>query len=807
MRQRSFWQCGGRKSAFDAPCLRFVYGKSEVNAPHSPPHEDASKQSPPQKQDDELLGRCLNETYIVESVLGEGGVGRVYRARHARIATKEYALKVLHAEHARDPQQLARFQREAEAAASLSHPNVVGVFDVGRTEDGYSYLACELLSGNDLDAYLEKHGRVSIQMAVHIGIQICEALESAHQRNIIHRDLKPQNVFLLSGPKGDIPQLGHIKLVDFGLSRMLDHTDSQLTKTGTLMGTPAFMAPEQATGQRGDHRVDIYGVGVILYASVTGRPPFLEETLPGMLLAVMTEEAVRPSKLVPEIPQALELTIQRAMAKQPDDRYRTVAALRDALLEVQETLGQTQKLGRPRMSSTLHNQNEASDLKTSRLRLVYFVFVAMLIVLSILAAAVSGLELITGPLHFSRTELTLILAGLIGTIATPAALLFKHFRRSIWANSAKVIDALSAVRAPLIAALLTYGTASIGLRFADEFLSRLGPNSLFAPYPGVAWPGFTWILPFAALMAAGFSYLILRVGRRDLSETKRGWLSGLLRVISVLAVLGVLWVGVVFRKMDVERRTLAAAAAAAAGRAAPASAVPVRRPEDPATLPQPREEPIALASDKELASALEAGIDGLLPLSERYPKDARVLEPLLVEFASRATGLADAMVTAKRLVAVDPEKRANETLGLMVRRAASSPGKASDLAFSLMKNELGSSGPDLLYALSKSGEKGADRAKQALLLEDVRKKMSPALRIAVELEEADSCEARLPLLHRAKYLGDLRASTILSPLAKGTKTGCGKWRNRPCPAHCQEQAKEYLDAVVAIQKRAATTSL
>ncbi len=754
--------------------------------------------------EDVLLGRCLNETYIVESVLGEGGVGRVYRARHARIATKRYALKVLHAEHSRDPHQLARFQREAEAAASLSHPNVVGVFDVGRTEDGFSYLACELLSGTDLDAYLESKGRVGVPMAVHIAIQICEALESAHQQNIIHRDLKPQNVFLLRDPSGEIPAIGHIKLVDFGLSRMLDHTDNQLTKTGTLMGTPAFMAPEQATGERGDHRVDIYGVGVILYAALTGRPPFLEETLPGMLLAVMTEEAQRPSKLVPEIPQALELIIQRAMAKQPEERYRTVAALRDALLEVQSGLGPTSPLARPRMSSALHARDEGSELKLSRLRLVYYGIVAMLVVLALLAAAVSGVELFTGPLKFSRTELTLILAGLVGTIATPAALAFKHFRRSIWSNSAKVIDVLASIRGPLITGLITYGVASIGLRFADDFLSRLGKISLFSPHPGIAWAGFTWVLPAVALTAAGLSYFIGFVHRLDWNDTKRTWVSIMIRGISIIVVGAMLWAGVLFRSADLERRAEAARALSQGEEPDPVAAQLLTVPTP---IPEPPEEPIALASDKELARALEQGLDGLLPLSEKYPKDARVLQPLLVEFASRATGLADAMATAERLVDVDPEMRANSTLALIVRRAASTPGKASELAFDLMEDRLGSSGPDLLYTLSKAGNKASAQAKASLEKPEVREKMSPALRIAIELEEADSCEARLPLLHRAKYLGDVRASSILAPLAKGTKTGCGKWRNRPCPAHCQAQAKEYLDAALEIQKRSTQTSL
>jgi len=757
---------------------------------------------------DELIGRCLNDTYIVETVLGEGGVGRVYRARHARIPTKNYALKVLHAEHSRDPQQLARFQREAEAAASLSHPNVVGVFDVGRTEDGYSYLACELLIGTDLDAYLEKQGRIGVAMAVHIAIQICEALEAAHQQNIIHRDLKPQNVFLLNDPSGKIPPQCHIKLVDFGLSRMLDHADTQLTKTGTLMGTPAYMAPEQATGDRGDHRVDIYGVGVILYASLTGRPPFLEETLPGMLVAVMTQEAERPSKLVSEIPQALELVIQRAMAKQPDERYRNVSALHDALSEVQENLVPEQRLARARMSSALYVQDQTTELKTSRVRLLFFGFLLTLTAVCLLAAGVSGLELFTGPLVFSRTELALIMAGLVGTIATPAALFFKHFRRNVWSNSAKVMDVLTALRGPAIAAITAYGAVSIALRFADEFLSRLIPNPLFGRTPGVAWPGFTWVLPVACIVAAGFSYLLTRVQGAEFSAAKRGWMALSLRATSIVMVLGVLWAGLHFRKASVEQdgvRELAQATSERASERQPnTSSTPAALPSSP---PTHAPEPLRLASDKELAAALERGLDGLLPLSETYPKDPRVLQPLLLEFASRATGLADAMVTAKRLIAVDPEKRETEALGHIVRRAASTPGQASDLAFELMTTGLGSKGPDLLYTLSKSGDKVSERAKRALLAPEVRKMMSPALRIAMELEEAGSCEERLPLLHRAKFLGDARAVAVLAPLSKGSKTGCGKYRNRPCPAQCPAQAKDYLEAILAIQKRASLTSL
>ena len=766
---------------------------------------DAEETSVLESSPDDLIGRCLNDTYQIEAVLGEGGVGRVYRARHARIKTKQYALKVLHAEHSRDPQQLARFQREAEAAASLSHPNVVGVFDVGRTEDGYSYLACELLHGTDLDAYLEDQGRLSVPVAIHIAIEICVALESAHSQNIVHRDLKPQNVFLMSGASGQVAEFPPVKLVDFGLSRFLDHADAQLTKTGTLMGTPTFMAPEQATGQRGDHRVDIYGVGVILYVALTGRPPFEEETLPAMLVAVMTEDPPRPRRLVPDIPEGLELLVQRAMAKSPDERYQSMSDLRSALEAAapRQDSDKLQTPGRMRMSSTLQQSEEAYELRTSRFRLVFYGMVAVALFIACLTAAVSGLELFTGPFEFSRTELILIMAGICGTIATPAVLAFRHFRRTIWSNSAKVVDALARIQGPVVAGLVTYGAGVIAIRFGDDFLGRLGESSLFDRRVGIGWAGFTWVLPGAALLAAGFTYLRRRLGEGPNGDRRRAWLGAPLRLISLLIVAGLLWLGMTWRG-----DYLATIDAQAAAKEAPISALPAIGLEAPVETPTEKApEPIRLASDEELASAAAQGADGLLPLSEKYPRDARILEPLLVEFASRATGFADAMVTAKQLLSVAPEKRDSEALGVMIRRAADSPGKASDLAFELMQEEMGPTGPDLLYQLSKARSKSSERAAEALQLPEVKELMSPALRIALDLEAADSCEARLPLLARAKALGDIRSSSQLAPLARGTKTGCGKWKNRPCPAHCQEQAKEYMDAAQAIQMRASGTSL
>jgi hypothetical protein len=751
----------------------------------------------------------------VEAVLGEGGMGRVYRARHTRITTKLFALKVLHPEFSRDTQQLARFQREAEAAATISHPNVVGVFDVGRTEDGYSYLACELLSGSDLDHHLEKTGPLEVSVAVGIAVQVCEALEAAHDLNVVHRDLKPQNVFLLAEQSGVVPTHPRVKVVDFGLSRFLDKSDAQLTKTGVVMGTPAFMAPEQATGLRGDHRVDIYGIGAILYASLTGKPPFEMETVPATLLAVMMEEAERPRKINPKIPETLELVIQRAMAKKPEDRYPSVRELKSALDAFVGPLpppASGAQRAVTRMTSALHLEVDTYDLRTSRPRLVLLILVMFLMAVAMLTAAISGLELFVGPIQFTKTEVVLVLLGIAGTLAMPATLAVRHFRRTIWSNSAKVLDLLRALREPLLSAVLAYGASVVALRFADDFLGRVWAPQTFVRDPGLAWPGFSWILPLVAVLAGGIAHLKRKWSEAAPSATRRHLVGAPLRALTLLSVLVVLLVGLNWRRSDLEGRAAERAAQTAVMPAAAAQATPTPAPVAaegaPAkvALPTP-EPPILRASDDELATAVSTGVDGLLPLSEKYPKDPRVLERLVVSFASRATGYADAMSVAKRLIGVAPAYTRSEPLGHIVRRAAETPGNASELAYDLLAGPLGSVGPDLLYQLSLSDQKGDGRARKLLDTSEVRALASPALRVALDLRAAAGCEAAFALLPRARSLGDQRSAVLLAALAQGSKSGCGKWKRTPCAAQCKDQSKEMLEVVRVIQLRGKTTEL
>jgi hypothetical protein len=203
----------------------------------------------------------------------------------------------------------------------------------------------------------------------------------------------------------------------------------------------------------------------------------------------------------------------------------------------------------------------------------------------------------------------------------------------------------------------------------------------------------------------------------------------------------------------------------------------------------------------ELAQANIKGIAGLLPLSERYPEDPEVLRPLLYLLASRATGLSDSMSVAVRLLRVSPEDAFTSDLRYLIRKATLAPGEASKTAFNILAEHLGSVGPDILYDLWLNEPKVSKTAEQLLLSREVQQKFSPALAIAIELRNAKSCAARLPLLERAAGLGDKRSIAVLFPLSSGSKRGCGKWKRSACPPTCAEEARAYLQAIGKILER------
>ncbi len=273
------------------------------------------------------IGAVVAETYQVTRLLGRGGMGAVWEASHLRLPGKKVAIKVLHADVAADPEALARFRREAEIASRLGHPNIVEVHDFNSLPDGQPYLVLELLVGESLDSRLRR-APVSLDNAMRISGQIGAALAAAHREQVIHRDLKPHNVFLVRlRDEGDGEGGELVKVLDFGISKI---RGSQTIKTldSTILGTPQYMAPEQATGNHAavDQRTDVFALGAIVYEMLAGRPAFTGGSIPEVVFKVVYEPHTPLGTLVPGLPRRVADAVDRALAKNQDDRFPDVVS-------------------------------------------------------------------------------------------------------------------------------------------------------------------------------------------------------------------------------------------------------------------------------------------------------------------------------------------------------------------------------------------------------------------------------------------------------------------------------------------------
>ncbi len=276
---------------------------------------------------DPLLGTVIADRYHVEKRLGEGGMGAVYLARHI-VLEKQVALKILHGEFSGRKDLVERFLHEAKAAARIRHEHVIDISDFGQTSTGNPFFCMEVLFGSDLAHDLRENGPPAWHRIKSIFLQTCSALQAAHEKNIIHRDLKPENIFL-------IERLGHpdfVKVLDFGIAKLteLEESGKRLTKTGMVFGTPEYMSPEQARGDKTDHRVDVYAMGCILYQLVAGDVPFRAETFMGVLTRHLFEP-VPGLAARPDTPPGLEAVVQRALDKDRDKRYGTMNELAQAV--------------------------------------------------------------------------------------------------------------------------------------------------------------------------------------------------------------------------------------------------------------------------------------------------------------------------------------------------------------------------------------------------------------------------------------------------------------------------------------------
>jgi serine/threonine-protein kinase len=265
--------------------------------------------------------------YKVTAKLGEGGMGVVFLAEHPVIGRKA-ALKAIHPEHLRNAEVVTRFVNEAKSINQIGHEHIVEVTDFGRTPAGDFYFIMEYLQGESLSDRLRRDAPLPVARAVAIASQIADALEASHAQGVIHRDLKPENIFL-------VPRTGtrdFVKVLDFGLAKLLrDDKAGHDTRAGIVMGTPYYMSPEQCQGHEIDRRADIYALGVILFEMLTGKLPFGGDDYTDVLVKQMTMRAPAARSLVPDVPEALDAVLQRALAKTPAERFSTMAELREAL--------------------------------------------------------------------------------------------------------------------------------------------------------------------------------------------------------------------------------------------------------------------------------------------------------------------------------------------------------------------------------------------------------------------------------------------------------------------------------------------
>jgi len=294
------------------------------------PDDGRSDATPPP---DPLIGQVVADRFRVVSQLGVGGMGTVYEAEHCFIK-KRVALKLLRPEITSSPDALTRFQREALAASTIGHENIVTIDDFGRLADGQVYLTMEYLDGFPLNQVI-RADVMPVEQILEVMLQTCHGLAAAHAKGIIHRDMKPENIFL-------VDQGRKVKILDFGIAKVTrgDANDTNLTKTGAIFGTPNYMAPEQALGKKVDHRADVYAMGIILYELLAGVVPFRSDSF----LAILTQHVTKPPRPPSElangrnVPRELEQIALKAISKEPDARYQDMGQIVGALLEARATL-------------------------------------------------------------------------------------------------------------------------------------------------------------------------------------------------------------------------------------------------------------------------------------------------------------------------------------------------------------------------------------------------------------------------------------------------------------------------------------
>jgi serine/threonine-protein kinase len=401
--------------------------------------------------EDSFVGTELGGTYKVVDVLAEGGMGRLYEAEHVRIG-RRYVVKIIHTPLAHRDDLKARFDREARAMAKVRSDHVIDVVDVLSAPDGRTCIITEKLEGQDLDRKLGGEGRLPVGEAVHLVRQACRGLASAHAQGIVHRDLKPSNLFLAKDAGGGTT----LKILDFGVAKV--GGDAEMTGTGVIVGTPAYMAPEQArSASSTDARADVYALGAVLYRALTGQPPYGGGEASATLVRLLEESPQRPSIVEKSVPPAIEAVIEKAMARDPAERYASAVELDVALAPFDEP-------SRATLAGTMATTKAADPAALGRKARLARPLAALAAALATIGAAVGvgvTLALVVDGLSSTTTigtpELVLVGIGSIVALGLAGASAYRALS-SAW-RSVAMVEAITA----RFARVLLVGFGALGL--------------------------------------------------------------------------------------------------------------------------------------------------------------------------------------------------------------------------------------------------------------------------------------------------------------------------------------------------------
>ena len=723
---------------------------------------------------DSRVGTVLAERYRIDSLLGEGGMGRVYAAEHV-LMRKRLAVKVLHRELTTVPEVVARFEREAMAAANIDHPNVAAATDFGKLVDGAVFLVLEYVQGRNLRDEIAA-GPLPLERALHIGRQIASALASAHALDIVHRDLKPENVMLVE--KAADPDF--VKVLDFGIAKVpIGETQDgssgkPITKVGMVFGTPEYMAPEQALGQAVDGRADLYALGVILYEMLAGIRPFSSKSQVGILGQQLSKPPPRFAERAPGIaipPQVEQLTL-KLLAKEAGDRFQsaeeTVAGF-DAMLGGPPARGQRMFTLAGGSPSAFGSSPGTDSVPGQNL------------------AAIAG-----GPASVPD--------GLVSIPDVPASILDP------------VSGSIPLSTAPLDSAAPASGLAAAGAPpsnpdasgpWSETSIPIAGAGSV---PDGISSPNASGALPAQRATSNGASFLAPLVQPRPgtLLDRVYRWIEdridalpdGARAPLRDVPTPAFLAGGVLLVLGGFVALVLVVAAVASGGRSPSTS--PSAAIGSPATrasaLP-----PGSRAPEQELATARKAGSAALVKLAAQYPKDPAVQLELAKAYLLERRH-SDAVAVIGRLLSADPEMNTNPDVASTLWMGAQAKS-SSDAAFTLLEGPMGAKGADIIYDLvmTKGVSWGVKRrAEHWLHGKAFQQNASPALNVAVALRFANNCPERYALLLHAKDVGDKRSLHYIRQYE--SRSGCGRRHRQDC-YFCMRKDDRLKQTIEAIEKR------